>query len=203
MRATITKKLIYQEYCEWNSTNYHYERRCPRYKELWKVASGVIKKYNIELTHYDKAALKENKHAAGCFISYKNKIFVYPPAIFNKLSIRYIDNHAVYSWDGYIDYYHCLLHELAHAILFHNGFEFELQEMDEVIVIEAIEEFFEMLSKKYNKYYTYDLFSTYSYLSSNKAFLEANFYDIKSFNETKEECKKMIIDTFKNYLTTL
>lgn len=34
MRATITKKLIYQEYCEWNSTNYHYERRSPRYKEL-------------------------------------------------------------------------------------------------------------------------------------------------------------------------
>lgn len=113
-----------------------------------KVASGVMKKYNIELTHYDKTALKENKHAAGCFMSDKNKIFVFPPAIFNKLSICYTGKHAVYSWDGYTDYYHCLLHELAHAILFHNEFEFEKSKKETKDMMNSV---LYSQNKKYNE----------------------------------------------------
>lgn len=199
-KPVITEKLIYQEYCEWNTEKYHYERRSPHYKKLWKIASSIIKKYNIELTHYDKRA--DVKHTGGTFDPKKNVVFVLPPRIYYKASIYYLDNLAHFSWDGYADYYYTLFHELAHAILFHNNIEFKIVHMEEVVVIEAVNEFFKNILKNE---YTYNTGLVKKYYEHNKNTID-NLYtliDMEEFNKTKEECKKLIIDTFKTYLTII
>lgn len=197
-KPVITEKLIYQEYCEWNTEKYHYERRCPRYKKLWKIASNVIKKYNIKLTHYNKKS--DVKHNGGTFDPNKNLIFVLPPRIYYKASIYYLDNLAHFEWDGYADYYYSLFHELAHAILFHNNFKFKIVHMEEVVVIEAVEEFFKNVLKNEYAYNTRNINNYYKY---NKETIDrlSGLFDVEEFNKTKEECKNLIIDTFKNYLT--
>jgi hypothetical protein len=72
--------------------------------------------------------------------------------------------------------------------------------MDEVIVIEAIKEFFDNILK-YE--YSYDILSDVMYYKQNKNTIEMLGIDMEEFNKTKEKCKKLIIDTFKNYLTVL